>query len=342
MTAIEWTDKTWNPFVGCSKISEGCRNCYAINQAYRNNAIAKTMPTKGRMKYYEGLTHKKGDHVEWTGLVRFVPEALEIPLRWKKPRKIFVNSMSDLFHESIPFEQIDQVFAVMALSLRHTYQVLTKRPERMEEYVRSAKNRVRIAAVDLGRTTKTEHVEIESCQWDWPLPNVWLGVTVENQKTADERIPVLLQTHTALRFLSCEPLLESVNLTKKQLNANQYNYLLNSWSPYGGGARGATAGCRISTLQSAIDWVIVGGESGSGARLCDTDWIYSIVEQCQSSRVPVFVKQMGSKVMCECRTPEHPAWDELGPIYRISGKGGDMQQWPERLRVREFPVPVSR
>jgi protein gp37 len=245
--------------------------------------------------------------------------------------------MSDLFHESISFEQIDQVFAVMALSLRHTYQVLTKRPERMQEYVRSAKNRVRIAAVDLGRTTKTEHAEIESCQWDWPLRNACLGVTVENQKTADKRIPLLLQTPAALRFLSVEPLLEAVDLTQRQLNGNQYNYLLNNWSPCGGGARGATAGGRIATLQSVIDWVIVGGESGLGARPCETEWIYSIVEQCKTAHVLIFVKQMGSRLLCECRTPEHPDWDELGPIYRITGKGADMQQWPERLRVREFP-----
>jgi protein gp37 len=307
MTAIEWTDKTWNPFVGCSKVSEGCRNCYAINQAYRNSAIAQTMPKKGRMRYYEGLTQKTDDRVDWTGIVRFVPEALEIPLKWRKPRRIFVNSMSDLFHESIPFEQIDQVFAVMALTLQHTYQVLTKRPERMQKYLRTAKNRVRIAAVDMGRVTKTDHADIESCQWDWPLPNVWLGVTVENQKALNERARPLYNLHNMgwTTFYSAEPLLEAVEL---YLNHER------------------------------VDWVIVGGESGLGARLCDADWIYSIVEQCKAPQVPVFVKQMGSRLLCECRTPEHPGWDALGPIYRISGKGGDTQEWPERLRIREFPV----
>jgi protein gp37 len=336
MTAIEWTDETWNVFVGCSKVSEGCRNCYAINQAYRNNAIAQTMPNPGRMRYYDGLTQKTENRVDWTGIVRFVPEALEIPLRWKKPRKVFVNSMSDLFHESVREEHLDQVFAVMALSPQHTYQILTKRPGRMLEYLRSAKNRIRIAAVDLGRATNTEQGAIESCQWDWPLPNVWMGVTVENQKAADERIPLLLQTPAALRFLSCEPLLERLDLTQRKIGRDKYNYLLNSWSPCGG-AGGATAGGRISTLQSVLDWVIVGGESGPGARPCDTDWIYSIVEQCKNSDVAVFVKQMGSKLLCECRTPEHPNWDELGPIYRMTGKGTDINEWPERLRVREFP-----
>jgi protein gp37 len=306
MTAIEWTDKTWNVFVGCSKVSEGCRNCYAINQAYRNNAIAQTMPNPGRMRYYDGLTQKTENRVDWTGIVRFVPEALEIPLRWKKPRKVFVNSMSDLFHESVREEHLDQVFAVMALSPQHTYQILTKRPGRMLEYLRSAKTRIRIAAVDLGRASKTEHGAIESCQWDWPLPNAWMGVTIENQKALNERARPLYDLHNMgwLTFYSAEPLLEAVELYLNHERAN---------------------------------WVIVGGESGPGARPCDTDWIYSIVEQCKNSDVAVFVKQMGSKLLCECRTPEHPNWDELGPIYRMTGKGTDINEWPERLRVREFP-----
>lgn len=343
MTAIEWTDETWNVFVGCSKVSEGCRNCYAINQAYRNSAIATKMPNPGRMRYYDGLTQKRDDRVDWTGLVRFVQEALEIPLKWKKPRKIFVNSMSDLFHESVQDEQLDQVFAVIALSLRHTYQILTKRPERMQEYLRSAKNRIRVAAVDLGRTTNTEHEAIESCQWDWPLPNVWLGTTVENQKATDERIPLLLQTPAALRFLSVEPLIEAVDLTQRQLNGNQYNYLLNSWSPCGGGARGATAGGRIATLQSAIDWMIVGGESGPGARPFYLDWARSLIQQCQSASVPIFIKQLGSNVWDKCPPPAHLA--EFGLINESycelklrDRKGVDMQEWPERLRLREFPV----
>jgi protein gp37 len=117
MTEISWTDKTWNPLVGCSKTSTGCKNCYAVQQAYRNEAIGKTMENPGRLAYYEGLTEKRGNRIEWTGTVNFVPEALEIPLKRKKPTKWFVNSMSDLFHESVPDEWIDKIFAVMALSL---------------------------------------------------------------------------------------------------------------------------------------------------------------------------------------------------------------------------------
>jgi protein gp37 len=324
MSNIEWTDETWNVLVGCSKVSEGCRHCYAINQAYRNNAMAQKMSNPGRMKYYEGLTQKKGDRVEWTGIVKFVSEALEIPLKWKKPRKVFVNSMSDLFHESVSDEHLDRIFAVIALTPHHTYQILTKRPERMQEYLRSAKNRIRIAAVDLGRATNTDHTDLESCQWDWPLPNTWMGVTVENQKAADDRIPLLLQTPAALRFLSVEPLLEAVELTHRQLNGNQYNYLLNSWSPCGGGARGATAGGGIATLQSAVDWIIVGGESGPNVRPFNIDWARSLRDQCKVSGTKFFFKQAGSNV-----------WDGDRKLKLRDRKGGDLSEIPEDLRIRE-------
>jgi protein gp37 len=326
MSKIEWTDHTLNPLVGCTHASAGCKNCYA-------ESASKT----GRLQQfsqYHGVVDERG---HWTGKINFVPAQLEKLFKFRKPTRVF---MSDPFHPAVKDERLDQIFAAIALNPQVTVQMLTKRPERMLEYISSLRGvRLRSGLMRL----RMQLEGIPDPRYNMlndeilPLKNLHPGVSIENQKTADERIPLLLQTPAALRFLSLEPLLEAVNLTKRQLNGNQYNYLLNSWSPYGGGSRGATAGGRISTLQSAIDWVIVGGESGSGARLCDTDWIYSIVEQCQSSRVPVFVKQMGSKVMCECRTPEHPDWDELGPIYRISGKGGDMQEWPERLRVREFP-----
>lgn len=246
MSEIEWTDKTWNPIVGCSKISEGCRNCYAINQAYRN----ASMGTSGRLAYYEGLTEKKTDRIEWTGAVRFVPEALEIPLKRKKPTIWFVNSMSDLFHESVTDYQLNQIFSVMELTPQHTYQILTKRADRMLQYC-----------------------NIERAN---PLKNVWLGVTVENQKTADDRIPLLLKMPAAVRFLSCEPLLEEVDLKiGRPLFFGDYP-------------------------KRFIDWVIVGGESGQNARECKVEWIRSIVYQCKESGVPVFVKQLGSKSNHPC------------------------------------------
>ncbi len=169
---IVWTDETWNPLRGCSRVSEGCRNCYAESVARRFDGPG--LP-------YEGLIASGG---QWNGQIKLVPEKLDEPLRWQRPRRIFVNSMSDLFHPNVPNEYIDRVFAVMALASQHTFQVLTKRPERMLEYL----NR---------RTT---------------MPNVWLGVSIENQVTADERIPLLLQTPAAVRWVSAEPLLRPVDL----------------------------------------------------------------------------------------------------------------------------------
>ncbi|MBW4554113.1 MAG: phage Gp37/Gp68 family protein [Aphanocapsa sp. GSE-SYN-MK-11-07L] len=320
MTEIEWTDETLNVFVGCSKVSDGCRNCYAIKQAYRNSVIAQTMSRPGRMQYYKGLTQTKDDRVDWTGEVRFVPEALEIPLKWKKARRIFVNSMSDLFHESIPIEQIDQVFAVMALTLQHTYQVLTKRPERMLAYLQNAKNRVRIAAVDLGRATKTEHTDIESCQWDWPPPNVWIGATVENQKALENRARPLYQLHNRSwkTFYSVEPLLENVEL---YLNHER------------------------------VDWVIVGGESGQGARPFDLDWARSLIWQCKEAGVPVFMKQLGAncvgtntdgEILIGKRSNFHPVFANRAWTRLSDSKGGDINEWPKDLQIREFPKEFCR
>jgi protein gp37 len=265
MSAIEWTDKTWNPFVGCSKISEGCRNCYAINQAYRNSAIALTMPNTGRMRYYEGLTQKKGDRVDWTGIVRFVPEALEIPLRWKKPRKIFVNSMSDLFHESIPRHQIDQTLSVMSVTPQHTYQILTKRPDLMEAYFCSREGT--------------------------PMMNVMLGCTIENQNAVSDRAHHLEKLHKRgwRTFYSVEPLLEQM-----ELYLNQYR----------------------------VDWVIIGGESGPGARAFHLEWAQSLIQQCRDASIPPFMKQLGSN-----------PYENGHPLKLRDRKGANLQEWPEALRM---------
>ena len=299
-TGISWTDETWNPTVGCSKISEGCRNCYAIGQSHRNAAIGETMPNPGRLKHYEGLTEKRGDRVEWTGVVNFVPEALEIPLKWKKPRRIFVNSMSDLFHESVTDEQLDRIFGVMGLTPRHTYQVLTKRPKRMMEY---------LTKQSIGSIFDSDSVEslgfedrmfLKGFGGVIPFENIWLGVTVENQQAANDRIPLLLQCPSALRFLSCEPLLEPVSLGK--------------WI-------------------NDLGWAIVGGESGPGARNCNVEWMKSIVNQCQKAEVPVFVKQLGAKP-CQVygrilgKTITWPISDRKGAI---------VAEFPDYLQVQQFP-----
>ena len=276
---IEWTDSTWNPVTGCTKVSAGCKNCYA-------EQVAKRF-WKNR-EFTEVLTH---------------PERLDQPFHWKKPRRIFVNSMSDLFHESVPFEFIAEVFERMTWNffksckktdaecgcecihdpdffypdgckcwreiLPHTYQILTKRPERMLEFFKSVKS-------------VKEH------------KNVWLGVSCENQETADERIPLLLQIPAAIRFISAEPLLQAVDISK---------------------------------YAKELDWCIVGGESGFGARSFDLEWAESLRDQCKTAGVPFFMKQFGSN-------PFLYPYDDLKLHNR---KGNDWSEWPKDLRVREFP-----
>lgn len=256
-TKIEWTDRTWNPVTGCTKVSPGCDNCYAEGIA-RRFAGGKGFPN--------GFD------------VTLRPDRLEDPLKWRKPARVFVNSMSDLFHDEVSDAFIAQVWSVMAATPQHTYQVLTKRHARMRSLMRNP--RFRVAARLVAGT--------------WPLPNVWLGVSVEDQKWADIRIPALLDTPAAVRFLSCEPLLGHVDLKP--------------WMVF--------AETTLSMELPGLHWVIVGGESGPGARRMQLDWARYLVGQCQRTGVPVFVKQLGSA---------------NGP-----GKGGDPGQWPEPF-PREFP-----
>ena len=226
------------------------------------------------------------------------------PLSWRKPSKVFVNSMSDLFHEDVPDAFIDKVFAVMALAPQHTFQVLTKRPERMRAYMSNTRGaegvicRVNTAGRDIpkGSWWKGEHTS-------WPWRNVWLGVSVEDQPRADERIPLLLQTPAAVRFISAEPLLGPIHIS-------------NQFIPW-------------------LDWVIIGGESGPYARPCDLAWVRSIVAQCNTASVACFVKQLGARPIAG-RMP-HP--DDMF-IRLASRKGGDPAEWSEDLRIRQFPGAV--
>lgn len=317
MTTIEWTQETWNPILGCSKISEGCRNCYAINQAYRNWSMAQALPEdkRGRLAYYEGLTEKRGDRVEWTGKVAFVPEALEIPLKRKKPTTYFVNSMSDLFHESVADEWIDQIFAVMTLTPQHTYQVLTKRPQRMLKYFDNLnERRIKIAHNFVYPTggflySEWRRSPKSACTYSiLPLPNVWLGTSIENQSVWELRSEALYRLHNQgwKTFYSCEPLLEDLDL-----------YL----------------------RHRPVDWVIAGGESGSGARECHIDWIRSLAQQCQSANVPVFVKQLGSNPTGLLRDGVFPKNEGSKTRWKLRDrKGGDIEEWPEDLQIRELPT----
>ncbi|MEG4803551.1 phage Gp37/Gp68 family protein [Microcoleus sp. ARI1-B5] len=307
MTNISWTNESWNPIVGCSRLSAGCANCYA-----------ETAASSARLQQFSQYQQV----AQWDGTVNFVESQLYKPLHWRSPRKIFVCSMADLFHVNVADEWIDQIFAVMALCPQHTFQVLTKRPERMLQYIKQARQRIRVAAVDIGidRNLKYELYEpYETFDFEWPLPNVWLGTSVENQKATD-RIRYLVQIPAAVRFLSCEPLLELIDLR-----------------PY----LAFCSGCQSCNFQgnhkigsSKINWIIVGGESGTDARMCNIEWIRSIVSQSQSANVPVFVKQLGSNAI------EHFYYPNSFKPNRIKStdrKGGDISKFPEDLRIREFP-----
>lgn len=293
MTNIEWTNETWNPLVGCSLQSPGCTNCYAMNMAYRQHAMGTPQ--------YVGTARKTKSGAAWTGKVNFVESALLKPLSWKKPRQIFVNSMSDMFHPDVPFEWIDRIFAVMALSPQHTFQVLTKRSDRMRKYLKLRNINGHHPAMDtaaLMASTGSWDTPALHLINDWPLPNVWLGVSVEDQKRADERIPDLLETPAAKRFLSCEPLLGPVDLTDVRYDG------ITSIDALRGkhGVTGKDGDC------AAIDWVIVGGESGKGARPMHPDWARTIRDQCAAANVPFFFKQWGSWWPYIDRDNDDPDW----------------------------------
>ncbi|HET6374196.1 MAG TPA: phage Gp37/Gp68 family protein, partial [Candidatus Polarisedimenticolia bacterium] len=253
-TKIQWSEASWNCLVGCSRVSEGCRHCYAERTAYRAGAMGT--------KQYEGITKKVGGEVRWTGEVRFVESALDLPLRWKKPRRIFVNSMSDLFHEKVEDEWINRIFGVMAKAHWHTFQVLTKRPDRMLRYLTTTAAGGRhiweaAQAVAYPAWAITAHEPPSG----WPLPNVWLGVSVEDQATADERIPLLLETPAAVRWVSYEPALGL---------ASFFGPDSPTWNRDGG-----------------LDWIVVGGESGPDARPFDLAWARQTIAQCRAGGVPV-------------------------------------------------------
>lgn len=302
-TNISWATDVWNPISGCTKVSPGCKNCYA-----------ETLDKR---------FHREGPYVPWTvaaqrkagvSAIHLHPERLDAPLHWKKPRRIFVNSMSDLFHEDVPDEFIDQVFATMALTPWHTYQILTKRPSRMCEYlttpVRGAwagraflerapmpdalwrlqdaitERLIRTSANILNRASQWLHDhygDVDSFTPPWPFSNVWLGVSVENQRYADERVPLLAQCPAAVRFVSYEPALGPVKL---------WPYLAKhicNWDDLVGTYDPSCQYCHGTG--GLVDWCIVGGESGPGHRPMKVEWVQSIADQCAEAGVPLFVKQ---------------------------------------------------
>lgn len=328
---IEWTDATWNPIRGCSVVSEGCRNCYAMNFAARFSGRDKI----GDVLPYNGLAYRNESGAHWTGQVRLIEGHLKDPLRWKEPRRIFVNSMSDLFHESVPDEWIDHIFAVMALSPQHTFQILTKRPQRMLAYMRALTgDRVLKTAFESGLLTPNiQYVEAYAGVINgdgWPLPNVWLGVSVEDQKSANDRIPPLLQTPAAVRWVSAEPLLAPINI--------------NRWLGCADPDHRHSGSCALYGADHRIRWVVVGGESGTNARPMHPNWARSIRDQCVGTEVSFFFKQWG-KYLPVGRVKDG---DELVPgtaVFNQDGErllpdccGGDYDVEPGDVAIRFAPA----
>jgi protein gp37 len=315
MTNIEWTDSTWNPVIGCAKVAQGCRNCYAETMSKRLAAMGQ--------KDYASILMPDG---KFNGHAIARPDTLAQPLRWKKPRMVFVNSMSDLFHEDVPFEFIAAVFGVIAACPQHTFQVLTKRPERALEFFewvasgdlgkKSAMGTALLALAKASPELAGKATKSSAClDTPWPLKNVWLGVSVATQADAEKNIPVLLKCPATIRFVSAEPLVEAVDL-------------LSVWEKVP--LRGDAELSRHALVY--VDWVIVGGESGPNARPCDVAWIRSIVQQCKAAGVACFVKQLGA-VSVEV---DQPMNSTIRRDY-LDRKGGDHSEWPDDLRVRQFP-----
>jgi protein gp37 len=300
---IEWTDATWSPVTGCTKVSEGCLNCY----------IERTPPFRMARRKFDrpGVGGSTG--------VTLHSDRLAMPLGWRKPRRVFVNSLSDLFHDDVPDAFIAEVFAVMARCPQHVFQVLTKRHARMRSLLSSDLFETAVGAelVGMGMDGRapiapysiTRKVDSGLARPErWPLPNVWLGVSVETQQWADIRIPALLDTPAGVRWLSCEPLLGPVDLSR-WLGPVAWPSCWDEHEP--------SAECSRCIRP---EWVVVGGESGPGARPMNTQWAQQIVVDCRTAGVPVFVKQMGTR------------W---GPRHH------DINLFPPGLRIREYPQAVT-
>lgn len=298
-TGIQWTDETLNLAPGCTPISPGCKNCFA-----------RTLHTQRYNAFLAGKTIVSKNYHQPFDVVQLRPDLILKPFSWREPRRIFVESMGDIFHVDVPDAFLDRVFAMMALTPRHRYQLLTKRAKRMHDYFATPNvdHRVREQAIELA---KTRGLGLPP-GFQWPLPNVWLGVSTENQQLLDERVPYLQATPAAVRFLSCEPLLGPLSFRPKAHNLDDMLRLLSS----GDAARPA--------LLDRIHWLIVGGESGPGSRPYDPEWARGIIRQAHEADVAVYHKQVGSNPI------------GLDVKHKM---GGDANEWPLDLRVRQFPEP---
>ena len=294
-TKIEWCDATWSPIVGCTRVSEGCRFCYS------ERFMARFSGVPGHK--FEGISNFTPAGPHWSGIVRLSEKDLDQPLHWRKPKRIFVNSISDTFHEKVPDTWLHKIFNAMIVANHHTYMILTKRPERMLEVTQQF----------------FDGKDREYIQQGVPK-HIWLGVSCEDQKTADERIPLLLQTPAAVRFISYEPALGPLSIRQwlhREEMVEQFP----------------------KQAIQRISWVICGGESGPGSRLFDIQWARDLRDQCKAAGTPYFLKQLGTnpydlKKFCLMLK----ANIITGTCMKLKArKGGDWSEWPEDLRIREFP-----
>jgi protein gp37 len=386
-TGIQWTHvpgyvgSTWNPTVGCTRVSPGCDNCYAFtlhDQRYASNLRAARDSGLTALPGPAAISFARAQGVKlplppqydrpFSQVQLLDDQRLNAPLHAKRPHAYFVDSMADLFHEDVPDEFLDRVFAVMALTPQHIFMILTKRPERMREYVAAD-------AIDVGsprpanrgsmilwaaqRLAETERLPKNvpypfSDEFNgpgrpltWPLPNVWLGTSVEDQQRADERVPLLLETPAAVRFLSCEPLLEEINLGPFVCEETPiaFQMLARHYRPDGSFDPEGLQDPPLIRLRDPqlLHWVLIGGESGGRARPFDLAWARSLVEQCRAAGVTPFVKQLGSHPVVDLyrdeQGTEFPTGERI-PLRLHNRHGSDMSEWPEDLRVREFPVLV--
>jgi protein gp37 len=323
-SAIEWTNATWNPVTGCTRVSPGCAHCY----------IERTPPFRIGGRRFEMV-----DGASTTG-VRLHPDRLEQPLHWRKPRRVFVCSLADLFHEDVPDDYIARVFRTMGLAPAHTFQVLTKRPERALEFLRDRRWRQFGHSPQMGGSPCFPIIRGEQRPDDIPLPNVWIGVSIENARYT-RRADVLREIPAAVRFISAEPLLGTLfpeTFECPRCEGQRYD-------------RGSCALCanrgrlddrggrdRMPLDLTSIDWVIVGGESGPGARPFHLEHAREIL-RARAARVwrsppAIFIKQLGAR-------PVHDHPIGLYPLALRDRKGGDMDEWPPDLRVREFPAVAT-
>ncbi len=306
-TAIEWTHRagtkgeTWNPIVGCSIHSPGCTNCYAMTMAARIEAIDAAA---GRASHYAGTTKKVKGRPVWTGKIGVAPDHIfTAPLRWRSPRTVFVNSMSDLFHDDVPDAVIDRVFAVMALAPQHTFQVLTKRAKRMRDYLT-------LGGPTLQQMAQVPQVgrDVMVANTDWPLPNVWLGVSAERRTEWLERTADLRETPAAIRFVSAEPLLGDLG----------------------------------EIDLAGLHWIIVGGESGDGARPMHPAWARSIRDQCAAAGTAFFFKQWGEHLGGEGEDCGDAVWFEAASEKRDDRwlKTSDEFDWFDPSLAPDGPMHI--